>query len=174
MNEIDKINWNELQSAVGSPGRIVAELLHAIENGDTSAYDELFEQVCHQFSLGTASFPAAVVLVCYARNLAPGDQVRPLGIVGAIEASRVAGQGGGPSPPEQFVGLYERAIREALSLSSAALAQRQENPEHSYSLIATLAALQGHANIALHLLLCPDSSSLSCPECGEYIDFLGK
>ncbi len=171
MSEIERIDWNPLRSSTGAPGRIVAELLQAVESGDGSVYPELFEQVCHQFSLDTASFAAAVVLVSHARELEPAGRVWPLRIVGAIEASRVAHKRYGPRVPGPIEAKYQQATQKALSLAASALAENRIDTEDSFSLLATVAALQGHANIALHLFLCPDSSSLSCPECGEYINF---
>ena len=169
--EIAAIDWKPLKSAMGSPGRLVAELLELFIAGQNSAHDELYEHVCHQFSHETASFAASVVLAFNLERLSPRARNQALYIIAIVETSRRIHAKHGPAVPAPIAPLYQKATDTALAAATASLAAQDLSHEDSSALLATVAALQGHASLAMHLFLCPDPEALSCPECGEPIAF---
>jgi hypothetical protein len=171
MLALDSPTWATIPSSPGGTGLIAAQLLRQIRGGDDSGYGELFEQVCHQFSVGAVAYLVVPHLVEIARSRQPLERVRPLAIVGSVAAARLADpRNAAPMPPEWAV-EYEAANAEARELAADALGRPGWRPSDSQELVATAAALHGHADLAMHLFLQGGATDLSCPSCGEYITF---
>ena len=169
--EVAAIDWKPLKSAMGSPGQLVAELLQLFISGQTTVHDELYEHVCHQFSHETASFAASVVLAFNLERLSPAARNQALNMSAIVETSRRIHSEHGPAVPDPIAPLYQKATETALAVATASLAAQDLSKEESHALLATVAALHGHPDLAMHLFLCPDPEELSCPECGEPIAF---
>ena len=150
---------------------LAAQLLRQIREGDDSAYGELSEQVCHQFSVGAVAYVVVPHLVEIARTREPGDRMRPLAIVGMIAAARLAYPRSAAPLPAEWSAEYAAANKEARELTADALRQPGGGPSASQELLATLAAFHGHVNLAMHLFLQGGVTDLSCPACGESINF---
>lgn len=157
-----------LKASCGGKGELTVELLKQAKGGDLAAYDELNHQLCHQFSVGEVAYAAVPHLVELARIAEADVKVKPLAIVGAIAASRLVHKKTAPPLTDEWRDDYEKANEAALWLTAVALRERSSDPAESYELIATLAALQGHGDLAMFLFLGPHDD-LSCPECGESI-----
>lgn len=172
MNELHPTDWAALRTNGGTSGIVVHELLRELESGDFRSLDELREQVCHQLSAESASYPAVIRLVALARaSDSPARQAELLAIVASVEVARTLDPSGTEGLPEEVLERYRVATREAGSLASELIGRVSPGGPESYRLLTTLAALHGHPNVAAHLLLSTDSDHLSCPECGEYIRF---
>ncbi len=72
---------------------------------------------------------------------------------------------------EEWRAEYLAANEEALRLAAEALQHSGWEPSDSLELLATLAALHGHTDLAMHLFLQGGVTDLSCPLCGEIIEF---
>jgi hypothetical protein len=127
--------------------------------------------VCHQFTFGAVAYVAVPHLVDIARSSSLALRVEPLRIIGAVEASRFANGPGIPPLLEIWRAEYLAANEEARKLTADALGYQIWTPTDSQELLATLAALHGHGNLALHLFLHGGNTDLSCPSCGELIEF---
>lgn len=171
MLDLDSPRWGDIPSSPGGTGLLAAQLLRQIRGGDDSACGELFEQVCHQFSVGAVAYVVVPHLVEIASTRPPGDRVRPLAIVGSVAAARLADPRNSAPLPSEWSAEYEAANEAARDLTVDALRRPGWDPSDSQELIATLAALHGHANLAMHIFLQGGATDLSCPECGEYITF---
>jgi hypothetical protein len=150
---------------------LAAELLRRVRGGDDSEYGELYHQVCHQFTVGPVAYVAVPHLVEIARVSELKRRVQPLSIVGTVAAALLADPHGSAPLPEEWRAEYAAANNEALRLTADALKQGGWDASDSQELLATLAALHGHGNLAMLLFLQGGVTELSCPVCGEQFAF---
>ena len=172
MIDLDSPLWDSIPASCGSTGTLAAKLLRRVRDGDDSAYDELYHQICHQFSVGAVAYIAVPHLVRIARDAAPGRRVRPLSIVGTVVAARNAYPKGAAPLRDEWRPEYFAANQEALGLAAELLRQLGPEPPEAQEILATIAALHGLADLAMHLFLQGGVTELSCPECGEPIKFV--
>jgi hypothetical protein len=160
--------WATISASPGGNGVLTARLLGQLWDGDESAWAELYQQVCHQNTVGEVAFVAAPHLVGIARNAKPRFRAILLGTIGSIVASGQCYGRGAAKLREEWKADFALACANARSLAAETLREPDLDPADSFELIATLAALHGHANLAL---LLQDGPRLSCPECGAPIVF---
>ena len=170
MISLDSDRWLRLTSSVGGDGTLAAQLLRQLYNGREEHYAELQHQACHQFQLsgGNVAYALAPHLVNLASGASPVERVVPLSIVGNIVAARCTEPTGSPPVPSDLASDLESAISQAKTLALHAL-QNVCDLYDSQQLIATITAIQGLGDLAMHLFI--SGPELSCPECGEYISF---
>jgi hypothetical protein len=171
MLDLDSPRWAEIPASCGVNSALTVKLLRQVRAGDDSAYGELYHQVCHQFTVGVVAYVAVPHLVEIAGNADLKRRVWPLSIVGTVQAARLAYSRSAPPLEEAWRGEYLAANEEARRLTADALKAVDWDPSDSQELIATLAALHGHIHLALHLFLQGGVNELSCPVCGESIEF---
>lgn len=94
-------------------------------------------------------------------------RARLLSTIGAIEASRRAYPRSTAPIRSEWRAEYERACADARSLAAHALQDRGEAID-TILMIAALAGLHGHADVAL---LLQSGAAPWCPQCGEPIAF---
>ena len=166
MIDLESPVWNAVKG-----GALVPKLLRETMEGNMDAWAELFNQVCHQFTLTPAAYITAPHLAQIAREGPPNVRALALGTIGAIAASREVGKEFAPLLHEEWAADYMAATREALHLAAEALGKTPIAREDARALLATVAALHGDANLAMHLFLQPGTAELECPSCGEPIVF---
>jgi hypothetical protein len=171
MLELDSPLWADIPASSGMNSALAVTLLRQARAGDDSGYPELYHQLCHQFTVGEVAYVAVPHLVDIARGIDVRRRVWPLSIIGTVEAARNSYRESAPPIREQWRAEYLAANVEALALTADALGRDGWPPSDSQELLATLAALHGHTNLAMHLFLQGGVTKLSCPMCGEYIEF---
>ena len=167
MLDLKSPEWAHLRASSGGNGVLTAELLAELYAGDANAWGELCNQVCHQNTVGEVAYVAAPHLVEIAVQAGPHLKALVLFTIGDMEASRQAyPRNTAPIRPE-WLAEYQRACADARSLAARTLQERGERVD-TILLIAALAGLHGHANVAILLQSGPEPW---CPECGEPIAF---
>lgn len=171
MLELDSPRWLTLKSSVGGNGEFASRLIQKIRNedGDEDALAELQHEACHQFTVGEVAYAVAPHVIDIARTMPIKKRIWPLSIVGDIVAARTVSPKASPKIPSDLHDDYVRCLELAIDLTTEALRHRDWQTDELHQLIGTLAALHGHGNLAMHLLL--SGPELSCPSCGEYIAF---
>jgi hypothetical protein len=73
--------------------------------------------------------------------------------------------------PDEWRAEYLAANAEALRLANESLQRTGLKPADAQELVATVAALHGLTDLAMYLFLQGGVTKLSCPMCGEVIEF---
>lgn len=171
MIDLDSPAWGSIPASPGGTGTLAARLLREARDGDESAYGELYHQVCHQFSVGAVAYVAVPHLVQIARDADSRRRALPLSIVGTVAAARAARPRSAAPLREEWQAEYLAANTEALRLAAESLRGAGLEAADAQELIATVAALHGLTDLAMHLFLQGGRTELSCPVCGEVIVF---
>ena len=168
MLALDSPRWATIQASGGGTGALTASLLRQASTGDEEAFGELYNQVCHQNTVGQVAYFAVPHLVQIAGEAKPQLRALMLSIVGSVVASRKCYPRSAAPLPAEAEPEFVQAIARARDLAARCLAEHEWSRDFSFDLIATLAALHDHADLNLFLQNGPD---LSCPACGEPIVF---
>jgi hypothetical protein len=166
--ELDSTGWADIKASPGGDGMLTAQLLAHLRDGDESAWGELYQQVCHQNSVGEVAYVAAPHMVAIARVSTPRIRALLLSTVGSIVASAKCYRADAAKPRDEWRAEFDRACAEALVLASESLRDAPIDRDDSLMFIQAVAALHGHANLAL---LLQDGPDFWCPECGEPINY---
>jgi hypothetical protein len=133
--------WRQYPANYTDGGRVAALLAQA-EHGDevNRWYDELHQELCHQYTVSAAAYPAAPHLVQLAKA---SEELREplLVLLGVCYAFANAEPPGGI--PFTVVQEWHAAAREAIPLVAGLLAQPQQSESELRYLLAALAAVQG-------------------------------
>jgi len=162
--------WRELQSTY-SDGTRVAELL-ALAQSDIPLdrwYDELFQELCHQYTLSEAAYAALPYLVLLARDREDARK-HLLVLAGSCYASSQL-----PDAPPVPAGLeheWHTAARDAIPLLAEVLSADQPSESDLRYLAMSLAAFNGHHSLALAIEAL--DSEIQCPNCGTVFDWTGQ
>jgi hypothetical protein len=172
MLSLDSPAWDAIPASPGGTGTLTARLLRNIRDGDESAYDELHHQVCHQFSAGAVAYVAVPHLVEIARSAGRRQQIRPLSIVGTVAAALLAYPESAAPIRDEWRFEFVAANQAALRIAAEALQSADGlDPADSKQLLATVAAFQGLKDLAVYLFIQADDMEMSCPACGEAIQY---
>ncbi|PSB56851.1 hypothetical protein [Chamaesiphon polymorphus] len=174
MIDLESPLWSNLTCSAGGNGEMAADLLKQIQqgNGTDDVYGELYHQVCHQGNIGRDSNLAYAVvphLVKIAQQVTKREQVWPLNIVASVVTSRLVYPEGSGAIPIDLQEDYELACNSALEITLHALRETGYEQDDSIFLLATVAALHGHGDLAM--LMLNGGSELNCPFCGEEIRY---
>ena len=153
MLDLESPVWDTISASPGGTGALAAGLIRRARDGDESAYGELYHQVCHQFTVGEVAYVAVPHLVQIARIGGPRQRVQPLSIVGSVAAARLAHPSSAAPLRDEWRADYLAANEQALRLATEALQETGWDPSDSQELLATVAALHGHRDLAMHLFL---------------------
>ena len=127
--------------------------------------------MCHQFTVGAVAYVAVPHLVLIAREVDPRRRALPLSIVGTVAAARATHPHSAAPLREEWRAEYLAANSEALRLAAECLQREGLEPADAQELVATVAALHGLTDLAMHLFLQGGVTELSCPVRGEAIEF---
>lgn len=168
MLSLDSPKWNELQSNYGT-GQNVAQLLSQAFAGDPldDWYDNLFQELLHQYTLSQAAYAALPYMVEIARQR-PDTRIHMLILIGSCCAHTT--DPGAPALPLEFKEEWHAAIQESLALITDLLAEGQFTENEMRYLLASLAALHGHSQLSQVIEAL--GAELICPQCGTFIDLL--
>jgi hypothetical protein len=141
--------WGQFQANY-TDGNQVAELLARAESGEASHrwYDDLFQELCHQYTVSEAAFPAAhhLARLATAREELRVDLLLLLGACHTFaEPSRLA------SIPSEMVDEWEDSAKDALPLIADLLAQRRTSVSELLYLLSALAAVGGYPALARNI-----------------------
>jgi hypothetical protein len=141
--------WSEIPANYTNGAR-VAQILSRAELGEPSEgwYDELFQELCHQYTVSMASYAAAPHLLRLARER-PELATRLLILLGSCyafsEPSSLAAAG------DDVRKDWEQSAREAIPLVVDLLAQPGIDEEELRYLMCALAALHGFQPLAVSI-----------------------
>ena len=98
MVPLDSPRWATLRSSPGFNGELAARLLQEIRAGTKLDWAELYQQVCHQFTIcGDLAYAVVPHVVDIAVRLPVRDRIWPLVIAGTVAACRMAFPSSSPS-----------------------------------------------------------------------------
>ena len=166
MLSLDDGRWSGLQATYGD-GRRVAGLLSAAAGGAPLEdwYDDLFQELCHQYTVSEAAYAALPHLV---RLAAQSETTRKhlLVLIGACYAA--AHLPGAHPVPEDLEEAWHSAARAAIPLVGQALAEPPLSESDLRYLLFSIAALHGYR--ALAYVIEGLDAEIACPNCGLLID----
>ena len=129
-------------------GAGVASLLWRAERGEPLAnwYDDLFQELCHQYTVSEAAYPAAPHLVRLA-NAHPDLRLDLLILVGSCYTS---------AEPARFAAIpvevsqeWRSSAESAVTLIAAMLTEPQTDETELRYLLSSLAAVKGYPGLAM-------------------------
>jgi hypothetical protein len=166
MLALDDGRWSRLQTTYGD-GRRVARLLSAAAGGAPVEdwYDDLFQELCHQYTVSEAAYAALPHLV----RLATQSEMAGKHLLVLIGACYAAAQVPGARPvPEDLEEAWHSAARAAIPLVGKALAEPALSESDLRYLLFSIAALHGYQ--ALAYAIEGLDTEIACPNCGLLID----
>ena len=139
--------WSRF-SANYTNGTHVAELLaRATTDGELPGgwYEELFQELCHQYTVSEAAYPAAPHLVNLAKTR-PELRSDLLILLGSCHAFSIPSKLESISP--EVVEEWQKSAKEAIPLIAGLLEQSLQDPFELLNLCMALAAASGHSSLA--------------------------
>lgn len=79
--------WSELRASPGGNGELARNLIREIRAGKYTDYAELYQQACHQFSVGEVAFAVVPHVIEIAAGAPLRERLWPLIIAGTVAAS---------------------------------------------------------------------------------------
>lgn len=158
--------WGKLQSTYGD-GTRVAELLARAESGVPFDrwYDELFQELCHQYTVSEAAYTALPHLVALARE---NREVRKHLLVLAGCCYAFAQVPDTQPVPDAWQEEWRASARAAIPLVAEVLSAQQLSESDIRYLFLSLAAFMGHTSLALSLEAL--DAEVECPNCGTFFE----
>ncbi|MFN2241856.1 MAG: hypothetical protein ACK2U2_06180 [Anaerolineae bacterium] len=158
--------WGELQSTYGD-GTHVAELLARAESGVPFDrwYDDLFQELCHQYTVSEAAYAALPHLVALARE---NGEARKHLLVLAGCCYAFAQLPDTELMPAEWEPDWQAAARDAIPLIAEVLSAQQLAESDLRYLFVSLAAFHGHRSLALSLEAL--DAEVECPNCGTVFE----
>lgn len=166
MLPLDSPRWSQLTHAYGSADDIPL-LLQAIvkvpySTDSHSPWQELYDALCHQFSIETASYAAFPYLISFAEKAKGKARCEFLDLASAIEAIRhIPHQ---PGFPRGLKKAYMDALRRAPMVAEELLADRWDT-QQMRSLLGMIAIFRGHPKLGFSLQCSTDD--VECQACGH-------
>lgn len=138
--------WREF-SANFTDGRHVADLLARAESGEPADhwYDELFQELCHQYTVSEAAYYAAPHLAQISADH-PDQRKDLLVLLGSCHASSMLSDL--ESLPTDAVKEWQSSAIDTLPLIAALLAEPQQSKDDLRYLLSSAAALHGYPDLA--------------------------
>jgi len=166
MLPLDSPRWMTLQSSAGGNGELAAHLLREIRAGTGSAWAELYQQTCHQFTiLGDLAYAVVPQAVDIANGLPIRERICPLVIAGTVAACRIAFPSSSPPVPDELRADYEASAQPALQMATNAPGETGWRRGEVVELLGVVAAFQGHCDLAMHLFLHGGSRAIALLVC---------
>jgi hypothetical protein len=158
--------WAQLEGNYG-PGTVTAHLLSEARSGAPldQWYDDLFQNLLHQYTLSQVAYAATPHLVEMARER-PQQKIHLLVLLGACYAH--AADPDSPPAPASLQPAWDSARQAALPLILETLEDPDLDEPVTRYLLSSLAALKGHNNLAQAIET--QENEIQCPYCGEWIE----
>jgi hypothetical protein len=166
MLELNDPRWQQLHSNYTN-GAHVAELLTLAGSGtDVDRwYDDLFQELCHQYTVSEAAYAALPHLVEISSRL---QNVSKELIVLAAACYTFATQPGAAEMPAEFETDWHTAARSAIPAAAKLLADPISDESDLRYLLFSLAAFNGKHDLAITIESL--DTLLECPNCGFLIE----
>ena len=158
--------WCELKSNYGDGAR-VAELLSLAKSNAPSYtwYDELFQELLHQYTLSEAAYAA----VPYLLDIAGEREDLQEQLLVLVVACYTFSQAPEAAPiPAELEGEWHGAARQAIPIMGVVLGKSQTSQSTLRYLFSSLAAFNGHYALAVTLEAL--DVEIECPNCGGFIE----
>jgi hypothetical protein len=158
--------WRELQSTYGNGSR-VAELLSRAAS-DVSFdrwYDDLFQELCHQYSVSEAAYAALPHLVALAQDDEAARKHLLVLAGGCYAFSQLPGALPIPAGLEKE---WHASARDAIPFLAEVLSEEQLSESDLRYMLFSLSALQGHHSLALAIEAL--DVEIECPNCGTIFE----
>lgn len=158
--------WSELQSTYGD-GRRAARLLSIAAAGTPldDWYDDLFQELCHQYTVSEAAYAAMPHLVVLAKQSETARK-HLLVLIGSCYAS--AQLPNSRPIPEDLAPGWHSAAKEAIPLVGNFLAEEEISETDLRYLLFSITALHGYRSLAY--VIEGLDTEIECPNCGALID----
>ena len=166
MLSLDDGRWSELQSTYGD-GRRVARLLSDAAAGTQKDewYDDLFQELCHQYTVSEAAYAAMPHLVVLARQ----SEIARKHLLVLIGACYASAQMPNSRPiPEDLAPEWHSAAKEAIPLVGNSLTEDGISETDLRYLLSSISALHGYPSLAY--VIEGLDTEIECPNCGALID----
>jgi hypothetical protein len=128
-------------------GSHVATLLQQAESGEPidSWYEDLFQELCHQYTVSESAYPAAphLLRIAVSRPEIRRDMLVLLGSCHAFSTLPTT-----ESMSKDVLEGWRSSARQAVPVIAGMLAEPQETEEELRYLLFALAAVHGHPNLA--------------------------
>ncbi len=138
--------WLQFQANYTDGGRVASLLARADSCEPLHGwYDELFQELCHQYTVSEAAYPAGPHLV---RLVVAREELRKplLVLLGMCHAFCEPAKAGALAP--DIKAEWQASARDAVPLIAGLLAQPQPNESDLHYLLASLAAVSGYPALA--------------------------
>lgn len=172
MIELDDPIWEDLRHCYG-PGTGIPEQLRRIETAkrlSKAFWDDLCNTLCHQCTVGTASFAAFPHLVRIAGDNVGNQKGFDLIKLASIILSYTLGPENKLPRMDKFLRVpFRDAILEGQKIIVMMLFQKKRSFRETMDFLSVIAAFDSHVDAALLLVEFRDKH-LDCPECGERIE----
>jgi hypothetical protein len=166
MLELDDPRWKQLHSNYTNGGH-VAELLTEASKGTPSDdwYDDLFQELCHQYTVSEAAFPALPHLVVLA---AQKPSLSEELLILAAACYTFATQPGAADMSSEFVAEWHTTARSAIPVAAKLLSKPISEESDLRYLLFCLASFNGQHTLAVAIETL--DTLLICPNCGFEIE----
>lgn len=146
MLELSDPTWRQFPANY-TDGSHVAELLARAESGEKPSgwYDDLFQELCHQYTVSRSAYPSAPHLVRIAKAI-PSLCKDLLVLLGACYAFLDTAYAG--TIPAEMADEWRSSASEAITLLCDLLSQPQSTQSDLQYLLCSLAAVQGYPSLA--------------------------
>lgn len=139
--------WAQLKGNYTTGARAAELLLLAYEGAPLERwYDDLFQELCHQYTVSEVACPALPHLVALAQERP--DARTELLVLSASCYTYITWLDT-PQPPEEFAGDWHAAARDALPLVSGLLEDEIQSENTLRYLLFSLASFQGYHSLAI-------------------------
>lgn len=166
MLSLDNPQWQKLRTNYGDGSR-AAELLRAAAKDAPvdSWYDDLFQELCHQYTVSEAAYPALPHLVALAEK---NNAARiPLLVLIGVCYGYAQLEDAAPIIAE-YQEEWHAAAKKAIPLVCQSLSDPEISGNELRYLLSSLAALHGDPKLADFIEGYDDL--VECPNCGTLID----
>ena len=138
--------WRQFQSNYEDGGH-VADILSRAEKGEPldDWYDDLFQELCHQYTVSEAAYPAGPHLVRIASSR-PELRKELLVLLGSCHAS--SGSSNRGSISDEVMEEWRSSAEAAVPLLLGLLAEHPESESDLCYLLCSLAAVHGYPELA--------------------------
>lgn len=168
--ELDHRNWRGGKPSEWAPDApfVPDELAELVKNpGDRERFSNLWPWLSSEGTTYSAAYAVVPYMVAFAERLPRDQRFDFLCVVGIVEASSCPERGESFAIKEYLHTGYRRALSKALALVGDTLGVQHDASDTRY-LLATVAALKGHRNLA-KVLQDLDCICGECPKCGETV-----
>lgn len=166
MLELDDPRWKQLHGNYTNGGH-VAELLSEASKGTPSEdwYDDLFQELCHQYTVSEAAYAALPHLVDISSRL---ENVSKELLILAAACYTFAAQPGAAEMPAEFEAEWHAAARSAIPAAAKLLADPISDESELRYLLLSLASFNGKHDLAIAIESL--DTLVECPNCGFLIE----